>query len=620
MSRHSLVLGGTLDLTADTLHGCKLSVLGQDMSLGSPMPIESAVRSLIQDGAILRTQGYENAEVAFNIMLEAPDSLSLNEAEAVIWSLLGKPTTLEWTPPDGLVTTVYDIVTSRLAESFDDMDALATRRRYVIVLTRLPWARSTTQIVENSGGAPSSPGTIVNNCESTTGWGRGALDSSVPPAVDTAIFHEGAGSVRMAAGSYSYGTSQGSPAMLALSTDMLTGLSIDTGIGGYMSIWIRTLWTDTVWDNYFRPIPSGVETMRVQYDGRWGGSQPWDRGEVPFVASEVAPDGFVRYVWRVEPGRTVTGLYWEVKQHRWGYDSAVPQVWYDALALSTAATTDNQIVIQRDIKGAVRAPGSIRVSAPDDGVALGSVLVATVAETEVGVGFRPDMRRWVTAGSTTTDATALHGSYFSAPSDFGSGVQFEAPVSMFRPGNYAAVMLVKTSSPDTVYNFGVQAQLTFGGVATGAPSVAEVHTAVPNGWTCVPVGTVRIPDVKDASTTARIRVRIKGSTPVSEVFLVPEAAAMTIAECGSGTVSGSGASSHLWLEAPTPANPSGAAWRGPSLSGTNRRRLSLVSELRVPGNHLFEPGRMLCWCVTTGAQGPTVETSYYPHGHTNAPM
>lgn len=593
---------GSLDLT-DYPYGLEF---GKDF--GGPEMVYATLSSQLADGEIVSGYRTSNRTLTFTVVVDGADFVSLAEAEAALVAECDAAgNTLTFDPGDGIgAATVFDTFRASVRPLYNDDTDVALTKRFTLTIPALPYGRSVDKVTDSAAAAPSGSGSILYAAESTAGWSAYAGPATTA-AVDSSIYHDGTGSVAVPAGTY--GLTVDDPTLgasaNAVSLDQVTGLSLSTSTGGYMSVLVRTDWTTS-----YPGFTSGLTGLKVNYGAGWV--------DTSFVASESYSDGFVRYVWPVAAGLTVTGLRFAVQQAQYGYASTVPKVRYDSVSLATSATTDNQIVKSIAVEGSVRAPGSIHVAAPSDSVALGNVLVATVHESEVMAGFRPDMRRWVTAGSTTVDASALGGSYYTPPASYGSSVQFEAPALIFCPGNYAVVMLVKltASTPVTV---GVETQLAFSSTATGsASSVDTVATASATGWALVPVGTVRIPAVSNPTSAAKIRIRPKGNIPMAELYLIPEAADFTIASCGTGTVSASAASSHLWVDSPDAANPMGAWWRGPSADQANRRRLSLVSELPRPGRHSFKPGNVLCWCLSTGASGPVVTLEHYPHWHSNA--
>lgn len=578
---------------------------------GNPVPVEAVVASFLRDGSIISKSGDENREMSILVQVRAPDGVALALGEKRLNLATGRRTTLAWTPPDGLgPTTVFDVLTSSLERVEDDWDLDEVRgvRTYSLRLVCLPFGRSVDLVVDDAGTPPSGGGTLLYNCESTAEWSGGYSPHGGLRVVDAVVFSEGAGSVKSRTQNYNNNT----PGVSKSSgVDVVSGLSLSTGSGGYLAISHRFEWDKTFLNIYYSTAAGEV----------------WVQSPI-----EMARDaqGFVRYVWPVDAGLTITGF-----RFQWAQSGPVISavsvnphyVWYDDFRLLPAATTDHQILKQLVVAGSARTTGSLRVSAPTDSVALGKVLAVTAPAAELPSGFMPDGRRWVSQGTTTTDSTALWGSYFTPHAtayDSGAGKPiFDVPVGMFTPGPYTIVALVKAEGSPTVA--GVQAQLRYGSTDVGPVSAAEV--SVPNlagGWHFVPVGTVNLPPLpmQSADTTAKVRLLFKGAK-LADVYMIPAwqvggspVAEFSIVDCGTGTVSASGASSNLWLDSPSVLQPRGGLWRGPASDRTNTR--SAWPDAKKTGVHVFSPGTLTAFLVSLGAQGPTLELSYHPAWFGNA--
>src|SRR4051812_17852712 len=115
MTAPSLVLGSFSLTRTDG----STRVLADGTSRGNPIPIELAINSFLQDGAIVVTQGHDNREMAVRVRFFGADLTALSTLEASLVAELNKPNTLTWTPLNG-PATVFDVVTSSL--SADDSD------------------------------------------------------------------------------------------------------------------------------------------------------------------------------------------------------------------------------------------------------------------------------------------------------------------------------------------------------------------------------------------------------------------------------------------------------------------------------------------------------------------
>ena len=617
---------GTSLLFDDTLELCGSATLADDagfwfeaqaanLSFGEPQPVEVAIDSLLRDGAITATQSNGNREANFVVTVKATDQLALAQGVAALHSAINKRTTLVWTPPDGYAPpTVFDVETSSLHNP-GDFDDLAFKRNEMAVRLRLvclPFARSATKVVDDAGTPPSS-GTVVYNCESATGWAALFLPPTYSPAeyvVDTTIYAEGSGSIRSRAQSVRNDAGTTSEPMGQSSAwDKVSGLAIDTGAGGYFGVAVRFEWTMTNLHFYMTTDVGGRTEITS--------AMPTKRDA----------NGFVHYVWLVDGGQTITDLeFLWLQLGPTMNDATIHHAWYDDFEIMDAATTEHQIVKQHDVQGSARTIGSLRIAAPAESVALGKVLAITVPTVEIPAGFQPDGRRWVTQGTTTTDATALHGSYYSPGAAYSSAAGmpvFDVPVGMLTAGPYTMVAMVKASG--TSVTAGVQAQLLVGGTLTGPTSTAEVTLPnVPTGWQFVVLGTCYLPPlpVQNAATSTKVRLLFKGA-PLADVYMIPawqvggkSVADFSIVDCGSGTVGPGLASSSLWIDSPSTAQPQGGWWRGPTADRLNAQ--SAWPDAKKPGVHIFPPGSLTNFVVSTGAAGPTSTLEYYPAWYSSA--
>lgn len=598
--------------------------IAEGSSWGDPQPIEVTLNSLMRDGAIVSMTGDGNREATFPIRVMATDSASLDAGVQALQAATRKRTTLVWTPEDGYCEPrVWDVETSNLLQpgGISDLEYVRNQQVFTLRLVCQPYRRSAVEVVDDAGTPPSSGGTLLYNCESTTGWADW-YSGGLTPVVDSVIFTEGAGSLRTQShyplittgSSYSYFYWR------SYSTDQVTGLSLDTDTGGYLSIAIRIEYADV--------IPgvaesSGLNELFVQIGGSWV-------EVLNFVATRVDGSGFVHYVWPVDAGLTITGLKMAVRQLKLdnsgnGSDGFAddPYVWYDDVELLPSATTDHQIVKQHFVQGSARTAGTLRISSPSESVALGKVLTITVPTAALPAGFQPDGERWVTQGTTTTDATALAGHYYTPDasaylSSTGKPI-FEPPVTMLAAGAYTMVALVKVESLPLVA--GVQAQLVIGGTAVGPTSTAEVSIPdIATGWALVPLGEVDLPPtpMQGADSTAKVRLLFKGAK-MANVYFIPAwevngwpVADFSIVDCGTGTVGPAAASSSLFLDAPSVMQSRGDYWRGPSPDRLNARSARDPSTLKKPGTHFFLPGAMTNFVVSLGAAGPTSTLRYPP--------
>lgn len=589
-----LLFDGTVDLTDQGVSpaGYRFHAHAEGFSIGDPVPVVSELASFLRDGGVVRKDRDTNRTMVLLVEVEGDDAVSFQRGVSALHWATGKATTLVWTSAEllGPRSAVFDVLTSSLGNpTFVDLDFKRHKQTFRLELTCLPFARSDLLVIDDAD-TPAVAGVVVESCDSLTGW------TTSPGAVlslDTTTKVQGTGAVKVDA---AVDVTLSPYRRDATNVSTRTGLSIATGTGGYLSVAVRLGFAATVGTG-------SVIRIEQQVAGAWK--------EVASFSSQTLAFNYVRWSWIVAPSLTVTGLRIVTFQSTTSKLTAVqPTVHFDDIELSAIATTDQQVVKGFDVQGSARAPGAMHIFAPSNSVALGQVLAATVADSEIKPGFAPNIRQFVTAGTTTVDAAALLGSYYPITDAYGP-LEIKVPTSILRAGPYRVVVAGHSMTSITV-----ETQLMIGGVTTGAASEESVTLAVtPNTYTLTPVGTMYLPTIPVADNAdAVVRFRVKASTAgrLAEIFVVPEAADFSIVDCGTGSVSGALASSHLWIDSPSPEEPEGSWWRGP-LEGRGNAR-SAWSSLVKPGRHVFTPGGMKVFVCSLNAQGPKVHLEYFPCG------
>ena len=566
------------------------------------------LESLLADGQIESLVRRLNRGMSVGIVVQGADlaEVQANEA-ALVGECDRRQNTFTLDLGDGLAepmvfeTTVID--PQRVTGEGSEAQDMATLHLWTLAIRAQPFWRSQTKIIDDAGTPPSTGGTLLYNFESTTGWApTGSAPSGSEYVVDSAIFTEGAGSIRSRTQTYDNWTDGESHSRGA---DGVSGLSLSTDTGGYLSQCVRFQWTKTIFNIYVTTTTGG----RVKVAGP--------------VATETDADGFVHYVWPVDAGLTITALDYEWAQTGPVIGSLTTNphyIWYDDFELLPAATTDHQIVKQLDVKGSARTTGSLHIAAPTDSVSLDKVLVITAPADELPPGFTPDGERWVAQGTTTADTSSMSGHYYTPDASTYSTAAgkpiFDVPVGLLTAGPYMMVALVKAES--STLTFGVQSQLRIGTTNVGPTSAAEVTPkGLTTGWQFVTVGTVYLPPLpmQNADTDAKVRLLFKGAK-MADVYFIPAwevggrpVADYSIVDCGSGTVAAGGASSNLWIDSPSTDQPQGGWWRGPTSDRLNAQ--SAWPDAKKPGVHAFRPGSLTAFLVSSGAQGPTMALEYY---------
>lgn len=119
----ALLRFGNIDLTdhEGALYRVEALSAEDGTDFGNPAPIEVVLRSLLQDGSVVVSQGYDNREANIAVIVSAADSNGLAMAESALFNLIGKRTTLTFIPPDRWgPPSVFDVLTSSLLYTTDD--------------------------------------------------------------------------------------------------------------------------------------------------------------------------------------------------------------------------------------------------------------------------------------------------------------------------------------------------------------------------------------------------------------------------------------------------------------------------------------------------------------------
>ena len=358
--RHRLILG-TLELTDPS---GPYSVEADGYDTGSAEPVNVVVRSLLQDGSLERTERVENRERSFVVRIEAPDGIALAEAEKALALELYRPNTLTWEPPDGTgPATVWDVQTSRMDELFDDMGELLLQRRYRIVLTCLPWGRSTTEIVTTfSPGTPSY--TVLDDGSSAANWSWRRGPSDVDSyALGTASF---GGGTRL--------TLSQDPMISYIDESRRVAVALKCDVP--LSPLPNFVAVDVAWGN----ISAGRVGL-VRAGAPWPGLEP--------VASMVA-GSLTRYFFRTDhlaPGAVV-----EVAisgSRGWGYSPAGSPVLAYIGGLRGASALPSSGALVAEVEGSAPAPASLEISRP--GEVTSETLIVYRDRTMLTDGWMPNV-------------------------------------------------------------------------------------------------------------------------------------------------------------------------------------------------------------------------------------
>ena len=575
---HSLTLGSRLltDSLPDDEHGFVFNVLAEGMGFGVAKGVQEVITSLLADGDLVRIDRYGNREVSFAVEITGPSLGALAHGEAALRREVGKPNALTWQAPDVLsVPTVFDVVTSEMSQTFDDLDELRRSRTFVVTLTCAPFARSAdlaTVAGLEVGGTAST--VSVDTCDSTTGWEAFINGSSAGPPDPAWSGTSG--------GLWVYELYDPYPQTLALTR---TG-TFSVASTPYIVVIAQV------------QVDSAVTSARAVVDGV-------TQDLVLLSQRKIPTSGQYEYVFQVS-GSTVTSLTLS------NYTEITTPAAFGVFDVSRTNLPPGQTPRQPsrivEVRGTERTPGSLRISSPDGTSPLRLVLAATWPEN--GSGFSPPLRRWRSNGNTET-VTADTYSGKTEPLD-PSYVQFDVPIESLPVGTYQLMMLAKADAGgDYAVESTIQSRhngVTLGETTWGAGGT-EVVT-IPAGWFLVPMGVYGIPIAAAKAGEFRISIKAPGAPGVTfdEAWLFPvgDNCALTIAVATEP---------HLWLDSADADSRVPRIWEGASVDKTDAHYPA--NGIYTMGKHVFIPERTAVF-TAAGVDWPDVTLTYHKRWHSNA--
>lgn len=608
---------------------------------GSPENVTEVLNSLLADGELLSSTRTSNREMTLTVIVEGSDMLALAEAEATLVREASKPAnTLTIDPGDGFAPpTAFD--TFRAGIDFDRNDAHEGQnlRRFVLTIPALPYGRSESLTTEVAEGIP-SVGTIVNAGTSLTGWSTPAAvvpgsssGSYVPADPQPANMLALDGGVaakawRVVDGAYLFGFGQSRRVDNRL--ELAQAIAAQTGAYLSFEVWVESSLGREVTNTYFNQtyrdggVLDSFAITAAEGERVYKNAQT-RHGErlLSQAIVQALPDGYVRYTVRLDEALTVSRLTFDAYQYvPWTDDPNATQrarIKVRNVAVAQTATLGKQALKTINVGGSARAPGSLHVAAPADNVALGKVLAYTVPSPLVAAGYRPDLRQWTLPGAATDtvggrSALTGIGASYNAP---GSPVM-QVTASMLRAGSYllAGSLYSGSGNVDMV----VEAALLIGGAVVAVEETPIRASMAAGTWELRTFDTIYLPPsmIQTPTSDATVRFRFKGAATalLEELYVFPVEGRLSVIDCGSGTV-GPSASSHLWIDSPSPEQPEGGYWRG--ATPTRQNAVSAWSTTIVPGVHVFEPGQMFTFAASSDAQGPTVSFDYFKRWMAHAP-
>lgn len=561
----------------DTL-GYAFEALGDDADWGNPVPIEVAVQSWLQDGANISIERHENRELFIRIKIRAASHDYLAIGEQVLVGECGKPNLIVWTPPDGdAAPCVFEVATSTLDQVTDDMADLRTEAVYGLKVKAFPFVRALTATTV-SIPAPTGTQTVtsVDNGTSATGWSVSS------------------GSV-ISSGGEVVGTSAATPAVAQNASYTLTrsGLSVNVSTTPY---------------------------LRVQYtEGPFQGKSP-----TVFTANgiEISPtviNGSVYWFNLGAAGITTLNSF-AIRITRFLL-AISPQVFRIAVADISRSNVEGDQGTNRQLSRVLNVLGSERtqgtISLEDATVALGDVLVYTTPAIQ-GIA-QPNLRAWRTSGPAQTPDSSVVSGFTSSLASMHS---FEVPVDSMIPGTYALMARVRhTSNGDRVITWEAKSRIA-GSTADLEPIVTQTGAATvnltANIWKIVDLARLTLPTVKMGSN-GRVHIDLTGvaSLDLDEAWLFNlDQGYLTWVNCAVGAVQPGASSNRLFIESPTPDEPTFRYLTAGNTSSASKDNAYAAANVKSEGYHELTPPAVSVFTVTPNSTASVLGLSYFRRSHT----
>ena len=612
---------GQVELTAGTPIGDApywFQAMGEDYSLGTPVPVDQAVDTLLQDGSKVVTTGHDNREVSFIVKVCGSDLDVLSQGETALFLECARPNTLTVVPWDGIgATTVFDVWTSTLEPYYDDMLELRRMERaYRLTLTCAPFGRSESEVVDAGIVATGAASVQINACDSLTGWTVSPLGGSGGTlSIDTTTKFEGTGSIKIAPASSSSQRLSDST-WLATSEVAVTvsGLSLDLTTTPFVSV--------TCFVRYFnshsaRCLVDGNEVPLMSTQTRTTGGGAWRTYYFRSTDAAVSSLSFV------VTAATVTGDPASANPYTppADYGIRIDDIRRSGVLPSSSSTGRESTRLVK-IDGSARTQASLQISHETAG--LGDVLVYTNPVLSP-TGYTPELRRWRASGPATPNADANSISGFTETISATTPTVFEIPADPLPRGGYLLFARVRASgsgSVKTAFTYTVATHV--GSSLLGSRSYTGFPASAPVGsFSIVALGGLTLPPVDVApGSNATVQLSIteaSGGVVVDElwVFAMGDDAALTQVACGTGAPALGTSNNRLWIDSPSVASDGlPEMWMGTALDRTDAYHAgtSAVSWTM----HSFAPPQAMVFVANSGGANPSVSVRHFPRWMTHA--
>lgn len=568
---HSLTLG-PLELTgsrafADEEHSFWFEVAAQGTDFGSPQAVTRIVNSLLSDGDLLSYDRDGNRLIPVKVMVCGPDLASVAQGEAALRRVTREATLLTWQPPDDFAPpSVYETLPSPMPRSYDaqwDLDEKRVRRTFTLELTCAPYARSLNSTVVAPLPYGSATITVVDACNSASGWSTLISGGAVATAGGAVVF---------------------TTVDRALQDLVRTG-SITMTSTRYLivehNIAITAMYLNGVGGTATPPVQS-----RINAAGRL--VSVYDTGGVTITSFRALVKGV--------PAGTQFAI------HEVSRSASVPQV----------STRQFSRVIE--VGGTERTPASIRVASPNGTDPLILTMVSTSPTRYAEAGFDPAFSRWYVAGTRTPDTSTVSGYRFRVDDGY---FQADIPARSAPDGAYQMVTLARASVAGT-YRFQSAVQQRQSG-ATIAEWIHEEIVSLGTDWLLIDLGVPSLPVLRTYSGSD-MRWQFRATQPngsfLSGVTVeCMDAWAFPVDEdCGLTMLQT--ARPYLWLDSPDLASGVQRVWEGSTADRAGSRFPALG--IHTFGQHILTPPMTGLTVVTSGPEYPQAQAEYYTRWPHNA--
>lgn len=584
---HSLTLGGLLlvDNGKPVTHaaGFTTAVYADGTGFGKSEPVIRAIMSLLRAGSRQRIERWQSRPVTVRVELSATTIGALNEGEKALNAVVGIETELRWQPPaPGAPVTVFDVETSSMEFTFDDMSELRLTRSYTVTISAYPWPRSATKIITPAVTAVAP--TVVDDGAATTNW-----TAPYGPTGATVTVVTGAVTVTYDASLLSsrtppyYGTALRRTATFSTTTSKYVGVDCKSSAWGAVLV-----------------LVNGSSTFLTEV-----------RREPASVA------GFTRYWFHVGDVTSVTSLEVLLDSKQPGSGTQTFNIDQVLLANALPASgTTRQKISTITPGGSVPAEGTVLVQHATAG--LGQAVVYT---HRAGGGYTPPLRQWKSSGAADSVDTLLVSGAFTALSE---NLHFSVPWSAIPTGDTQLWVRAYRNLAATV-RLSWSAAAVFPGFASpvGDQMAGALDFAFPAAaWQMIPLGRfVSPPTQLGGAGQLRIGIGAAGDAAVvvDEAWLFAmDEGVLTVVDNFTGTGALGGAANRLRVAAPSLDEPQGALMAGYKADWSDSHTATANNVKCDQVSHRFDPAGQMIFTVTSGTLDAAVSLEHFPRWHSNA--